>query len=574
MQNDANHHQPDSPIQAPSSLQARVFGRIQQAEQAAQGTIDFSTAFANSDWTLRLAALEQLAYMERERALPWLERALSDTHPSVRAWAVHVSGQHQAFALIQPALCDPDWQVREAALLALHTPETQISQELLIRAQSDPDAAVSQTAQELLHRQPLHPIHAGDTQQMTPINQRTQPRPLENADHELGTLQNIPQRPRRRRPRYFWPLIAASVALILVLGNLIALRLLGQAQPPAMGHQPAIGTTLWTHTFPQHPPDSQGHTSRDYIFLGTLAWSPNGQRLAIVSGSMGHGAVHIWDALTGTHEVMLTPPLSDTPARYPAVVASQVAWSPDGTLLASVIGDVQIWNPTTGTLITHYPPNKDAAINHIAWSPDGRYLAVGNVTFSPDTSGVAIWDIKTGMLVKTLSASILTMAWSPDGQYLATLGTRDYVDGFRVAIWNTSTWSRIQVPSIDAAELAWSPDSTRLAIGQLGGTINILEIATGKMVLTYHQQTFLHYIVSALAWSPDGKRIVSAGVPSMQIWNATSGQRLFTYSGQTANMRGNPFFGSLTWSPDGQYIASSTWFLAGGGGTVEVWRAV
>jgi HEAT repeat protein len=133
----------------------RVFGRIHQAEQAAQATTPFSTAFANPDWTFRLAAIERLAHVEREIALPWLERALSDAHPSVRTWAVHVLGQHQASELILPALHDQEWQVREAALLVLSMQEAQMSQELLAHAQSDPDAAVSQTAQELLHRQPL-----------------------------------------------------------------------------------------------------------------------------------------------------------------------------------------------------------------------------------------------------------------------------------------------------------------------------------------------------------------------------------------------------------------------------------
>ncbi|HEX4715430.1 MAG TPA: HEAT repeat domain-containing protein, partial [Ktedonobacteraceae bacterium] len=124
MQHYSNHSHPHQPVQAPPSLQARVFERIHQAEQLSQEKADFTAAFASSDWTLRLAAVEQLAQVEREIALPWLERALSDEHPSVRAWVIHVAGQHQVSA---SALSDPDWQVREAALLALKEQDAPLS---------------------------------------------------------------------------------------------------------------------------------------------------------------------------------------------------------------------------------------------------------------------------------------------------------------------------------------------------------------------------------------------------------------------------------------------------------------
>ncbi len=79
-----------------------------------------------------------------------------------------------------------------------------------------------------------------------------------------------------------------------------------------------------------------------------------------------------------------------------------------------------------------------------------------------------------------------------------------------------------------------------------------------------------------LAWSPDGKRLVSASGLSIQIWSATSGLKLFTYAGQTGNTQGNPSLGNLVWSPDGQHVASSTRFgpNQGGGGAVQVWQAV
>lgn len=119
MQNNANHRYPAQPVQAPPALLGNVLARLQQAEQAAQEDAQIATAFASPDWTRRAALCERLAHAERTQALPWLQRALSDSHPTVRALAVHALGQQRATELLPPLLSDANWQVREAARLAL-----------------------------------------------------------------------------------------------------------------------------------------------------------------------------------------------------------------------------------------------------------------------------------------------------------------------------------------------------------------------------------------------------------------------------------------------------------------------
>lgn len=57
--------------------------------------------------------------------------------------------------------------------------------------------------------------------------------------------------------------------------------------------------------------------------------------------------------------------------------------------------------------------------------------------------------------------------------------------------------------------------------------------------------------VGAVAWSPDGKLIASAGDDTIvRVWNATTGETLITYTGHTAAVA------DLAWSPNGKYIAS------------------
>lgn len=81
---------------------------------------------------------------------------------------------------------------------------------------------------------------------------------------------------------------------------------------------------------------------------------------------------------------------------------------------------------------------------------------------------------------------------------------------------------------------------------------------THVLILTGHQAS-----VNALAWSPDGTRIVSASDDtSVQIFAMTSGQRVIVYSGHTEEVA------AVGWSPDGQFVASGSQ-----DGTVQIWRA-
>ena len=70
--------------------------------------------------------------------------------------------------------------------------------------------------------------------------------------------------------------------------------------------------------------------------------------------------------------------------------------------------------------------------------------------------------------------------------------------------------------------------------------------------------------VNAVAWSPNGKLIASAGEDKLVlICDSTNGNTLFTYKGHSDAVRG------IAWSPDSQHIAS-----ASADQTVQVWEAL
>ena len=121
-----------------------------------------------------------------------------------------------------------------------------------------------------------------------------------------------------------------------------------------------------------------GHTG----WVKTVAWSPNGKRIA--SGSWDN-TVHLWDS-TNRRFVYIHSDHSSW--------INSVAWSPNGTRIASASNDgtVHVWDANTGReLFTNrayftYEGHRDD-VKAVAWSPDGTRIASG----SYDTT-VQVWD--------------------------------------------------------------------------------------------------------------------------------------------------------------------------------------
>jgi WD40 repeat protein len=122
-------------------------------------------------------------------------------------------------------------------------------------------------------------------------------------------------------------------------------------------------------------------------FIYGLAWSPDGQFLATAGADK---MVNVWD-LSSDSAIPLTdgqPPSTSIPGHRDIVTS--VAFSPDGTLLASgsVDATVILFDAGAYQAIGQPLAGHAGAVSSIAFSPDGKRLASGGYD-----ANVILWDL-------------------------------------------------------------------------------------------------------------------------------------------------------------------------------------
>ncbi|MEL7423457.1 MAG: TIR domain-containing protein [Bacteroidota bacterium] len=236
---------------------------------------------------------------------------------------------------------------------------------------------------------------------------------------------------------------------------------------------------------------------------------------------------------------------------------NRIAWSPDGRFLASPADDqtIRIWGIASGeclvTLLGH--TNRVMAVT---WSPDGKRLA----SCSLDRS-IRIWDTGTWEILHTLPEHDLAyqVVWSPDGLKLASC--HETLDE-TIRVWDTETWELLNVlkgHDHSIIHVTWSVDGKRLASSSMDKTIRVWDAESWVLIDTLTEHT--HY-VNYSAWSPDGQRLVSSSDDkTIRIWHTETWNLLDIIEGHESGVTG------VTFSRDGWFLASTS-----DDDTVRLWR--
>jgi WD40 repeat protein len=245
-----------------------------------------------------------------------------------------------------------------------------------------------------------------------------------------------------------------------------------------------------------------------------------------------------------------------------APVVLKVDISPDGRYVLSGSRDSFIlWDILQGKKIQTFTHEDFMGLGiAVAFSPDGKYFASGG-------KGAKLWDLATRQEIMTIdNNTALSIAFSPDGKYFLCggYGSSLFIPKPTMKIFDVATGGEIRdfkiQPSYDyrLESVAYSPDGKYVLSGSVGGIIDLWDISLGKSIRTVK----VNSSVKALSFSSDGKYALSGGYDnSVRLWNAK-------YLTQVKKFVGHTGYGiwSVAFSPDAKYALS-----AGNDGQVKIW---
>jgi WD40 repeat protein len=205
-----------------------------------------------------------------------------------------------------------------------------------------------------------------------------------------------------------------------------------------------------------------------------------------------------------------------SPTKYPKLgVCNKIAFSPDGSLLATLSSQVTVWDMASAKAIVKVRPL--SSCSRVAWSPDGKQLAVTN------TQGhTVVLDPRTGKVLRDLKNA------NPAGS--------------------------------DGADPRFSACGRFLVAGTWDGTLKVFNMSDGKLTFS---ENFPHEMIAKVAPINGGMEWLVLHKPKLR-GNDNFGQPNYlsrhawpfqTGAGEKIGLPFEPDVGASAFTNDGKYAA-------------------
>jgi WD40 repeat protein len=320
--------------------------------------------------------------------------------------------------------------------------------------------------------------------------------------------------------------------------------------------------------------------------IRNLSFTPNSQMLAVACATPeGIGIVQTWNVVFNPGQALPAEFGKPVQTYSDAGAVGDVVFNNNGNIFYSGSANkpIQVWKLAADTPVKNFGhPN---LVDVVAFNPAGTLLATGC-----HDGRIRLFDVAKGNVIREIQAhvtmpqpsAVYCLAWSRDGKQILS-GSYDR----SLKLWNADDGKLIREfngyedkkfekghrGSVVTAALA--PDGKTLASGDWDHAIKIWNVADGNVL---HELTNPQLkaaagqppppahpgVVYALRYTPDGKRLISAGAAPrlrsyLAIWNAADGKMLY------GNEQSLGTLFSLAVSADGKYLAVGAGGSSSGG---------
>jgi WD40 repeat protein len=393
---------------------------------------------------------------------------------------------------------------------------------------------------------------------------------VNSADHSALRLWDLTTGKRVQDFKIFPPRMGAQVWITAVAFSPDGRFVLASSRSDTTVYLWEVATGREVRRFAEHNGSINGVAfSPDGRFVLTLEGQRKGAALSLI--------IHFWDVATGREVRRLEEAITGIIEN--AIVASSERF----IVVESSVDEpwatrLRLLDLATGHEVQRIE-SVAANVAFAAFSPDGRLAVTGG--YNED---LRLWDMTSGQVAQRFPERVDStgpVAFSPDSRFIVTVGYKDHKEPLDARLnepgrwvkenlglptepplvfhrnnfarlWDVATGREVRrfIGHTDEVVcVAFSPDGRFVVTGSKDDTTRLWETATGREL-----RRFLHAPAGTVAFSPDGRFVLTTGFGKVRLWDAASGNEVWSVWSKWGEKPEETFGYFEMFSPDGRFV--------------------